>query len=96
VRRLPRRTSQAAAPIQHPPRPRVSPWPASNASLLTRATRPVHPGRTCAQRRWRNSPHSGRRRIPASRTQGLAMLPASVQPTSALACPCPMPCSDFR
>src|SRR5690349_4538169 len=28
--------------------------------------------------------------------QELATLPASVQPTSALACPCPMPCSDFR
>ena len=26
--------------------------------------------------------------------QGLATLPASVQPTSALACPCPMPCPD--
>src|SRR5262249_34670231 len=28
--------------------------------------------------------------------QERATLPASVQPTSALACPCPMPCSDFR
>jgi DNA-binding transcriptional LysR family regulator len=28
--------------------------------------------------------------------QGRATLPASVQPTSALACPCPIPCSDFR
>ena len=27
--------------------------------------------------------------------QELATLPASVQPTSALACLCPMPCSDF-
>jgi DNA-binding transcriptional LysR family regulator len=28
--------------------------------------------------------------------QGRATLPASVHPTSALACPCPIPCSDFR
>jgi hypothetical protein len=32
----------------------------------------------------------------STQLQALATLPASVQPTSALACPWPMPYSDFR
>ncbi len=37
-----------------------------------------------------------RREETAAQRQAWATLPASVQPTSALACPCPMPCSDFK
>jgi predicted transcriptional regulator len=71
-------------------------WPAALllACLMPRKEISHAPHRPWPGRRLMSAKR--RRKEMAAQCQGRAALPASVQPTSALACPCPMPCSDFK